>query len=383
MFVEVNSVESNFLKKNFSAYYEKNFVDSVPSVELREFGFGVFKRKIANRNLAFGSLNELNNFLRTSAPLFFSYSNSYYAFPARTPMIKKEWIKSDLIYEFDADELGVSVEEINGVQWFTSTHLNEAKRQVYRLVELLENEFGFPSSEVKINFSGKAGYHVHFRGESIHHLNKRSRIELVDYLTGFDFDYANHGFFFDTYSSPKPSAIRGARGKRIINGVKKVFLEEDADFVSTALGFSKKKALTILKKKEFVLDSLEKGLLFPLEEKKKSGLWKKLLDRVLQKEVIPIDRQTSVDLHKIIRVPSTLHGETGFLAKEISLDELKDFDSFYHPIVFGSTPTKIRVNSTPKFWLRGEEFGPYNEEIVEVPLFAAIYLVGRGCALLP
>ena len=75
----------------------------------------------------------MNDFLRNDSPLF-SYSNSCYKFPSNTPMVTKEWIKADLIYEFDADELGISIEEIDGVQWFLHEHLDEAK-QVFRLID--------------------------------------------------------------------------------------------------------------------------------------------------------------------------------------------------------------------------------------------------------
>ena len=47
MFDVQNSPEAVFLQKHFAAYYAKHFVDSVPFPEMREFGFGIFKRKIA------------------------------------------------------------------------------------------------------------------------------------------------------------------------------------------------------------------------------------------------------------------------------------------------------------------------------------------------
>lgn len=375
------SPEAEFMKKHFSNYYKNHFVDSVPNLEMREFGFGIFKRKIANRNLSFFNAKEMNSFLQNEAPLFFSYSNSYYKFPSKTPMQAKEWIKADLIYEFDADELGLPIEEINGVQWFLHEHLDEAKKQVFRLIDFFTNDFGFSSRDVSINFSGKAGYHVHLRNESIQSLNKKSRIELVDYLTGFGIDYVNLGFYFDSLSCPKPN-VKGLWSKRILNGIRDLF-NSDAKTVAQVIGFSEKKTKNVLLEKQVIFDSLDKGLLFPIDGKKRSDLWKNILDYVVKKQLSPIDRQTSVDLHKIVRVPETLHGQTGFLAKRLTIDELKKFDPFFDTIVFGSEEiVKVHIEKTPKFLLKGESFGPFDNNVTELPLFAAIYLIGKGSATL-
>ena len=378
--VEV-SKEAEFLKKHFAQFYKNNFVDSVPSLEMREFGFGIFKRKIANRNLSFFSAKEMNEFLRNESPLFFSYSNSCYTFPSRTPMQSKEWVKADLIYEFDADELGIEIEEIDGVQWFLHEHLEEAKKQVFRLIDFLENDFDFSKDDISINFSGKAGYHVHLRSESIQSLNKRSRIELVDYLTGFGIDYVNLGFYFDSLSCPK-SDVKGLWSKRILSGIKDLF-NSDAKIVSKVIGFSEKKTIKVLTEKQKIFDSLDKGLLLAIDNKKRSDLWKNILNYVVSKQMSPIDRQTSVDLHKIVRVPETLHGQTGFIAKTLSIDGLKKFDPFRDAIVFGSEElVKVHISKTPKFSLKGKSFGPFEDVIVNLPLFVAIYLIGKGSAVL-
>ncbi|MCX6804259.1 MAG: hypothetical protein NTY48_06890 [Candidatus Diapherotrites archaeon] len=372
MFDAVSSLESEFLKKNFSAYYKNHFIDSVPEAPLREFGFGVFKRKIANRNIAFSSVAEMNQFLQNSAPLFFSYSNSYYRFPERTPTVAKEWLKSDLIYEFDADELGIEVPLINGVQWFSSEHLNEAKRQVFRLIDFLERDFGF-------NFSGKAGFHVHLRSKNIHSLNKKSRIELVDYLTAHGFDFANMGFDFDSLLCPVP---KGLLGERLVGGVKKL-LEGDAKVLSKISGLQQKKILNLLSVREKLFDSISKGRLLSLGSKRDAEFWRSLFEYVLLKERVPIDRQTSIDLNKIIRVPQTLHGDTGLLAKIVPLDALKSFEPLKDTVVFDSTPTKVQVIKSPKFSLGDSSFGEMENETVVLPLFAAIYLIGKGAAFLP
>ncbi len=346
-------------------------------MENREFSFGVFKRKIANRNIAFRDANEMNSFLRNHKPLFFSYSNAYYEFPERRPMENKMILGADLIYEFDADELGLEVEEIEGKQWFEKKHLDEAKKQIFRLIEFLENDFGFDSKEFSINFSGKAGYHLHIRSDSIKNLNKQARIELVDYLTGSGIYFEKLGYDFEKGVVAKTKSGWIER----INSTAKEVLKLSPKELSIITGVQQKKISTLLEKKEEVIEGINRGVLFKLEGKKSNEFWKKVFQTAVEKQLSPIDRQTSIDLHKIIRVPNTLHGDTGFVAKTINLENLEEFDPFVDSVVFDNTPQRVFIKKAPKFTLKGTNFGPFENEEVEVPLFVAIYLIGKGAEL--
>jgi DNA primase small subunit len=380
------SKEAEFLKELFGEYYKNNLISSVPGVEFREFGFGLFKKKIANRNMSFLNNSEMNSFLRSSAPLFFSYSNAYYKYPARSPMNTKELFKADIIYEFDADELGLNVPEVNGIQWFGLEHLEEAKKQVFRLLDFIEKDFNFSNEGMSINFSGKAGFHVHLRGEEIQGLKKKARIELVDYLTAQNIDYVNLGFDFDSLRAPRPL---GLWQKRILAGVKEFFKKDDKE-IAKITGAVKKKVSFLTANKEALFGSLDKGVLMQFDSRTSGDFWKKVLDFVVKSERIPIDRQTSIDLHKIIRVPQTLHGDTGFIAKTLSIDELKKFNPYDDAVVFDLAfakkinleNVKVQVSLAPKFSVGGQSFGPFENSIEELPLFAAVYLIGKGAAVL-
>jgi DNA primase small subunit len=377
MFDLQNTLEADFLRQHFGKYYDSHKVMAVPDLNMREFGYGVFKRKIANRNMYFSSEAEMNIFLRESVPMFFSYSNSCYKFPGKTPMNTKGWVKSDLIYEFDADELGLNVEEINGIQWFEKPHLDEARRQVFRLMEFLEKDFNFPLDSLAINFSGKAGYHVHLRWSGIQNLNKRARIELVDYLTGHNLDFVNLGFNFDSLSCPH----KGLWVKRLSEGVRD-FFTSDVKVIAGVMGTTNKKAVSFAANGAKIYDLMQKGRLFAFDVKKDAEFWENILTHVANAVSVPIDRQTSTDLNKIVRVPSTLHGDTGLLAKNLSIDALKNFDPYLDSVVFDKSEVKVSVVKAPKFSLGGESFGPFENEDVSLPLFCAVYLIGKGAAVL-
>ncbi len=395
--------EEEFMKKHFKQFYENTKIPSVPNPETREFGYGVFRRKIANRNMSFSSDEKMNLFLREQVPLFLSYSNAYYKYPDRRPMNTKELLRADIIYEFDADDLPTSCKErhdswkcskghegnggpelcpecgssVEVKQWFCEECLEAAKHQTFRLLEFLEKDFAITKG-ISVNFSGKAGYHIHLRDESIQNLSKRARIELVDYLTGSGIFFGNLGYNLGAKRHSAPTG-KGLWPKRINQGIKNYF-EGDPKKVSAITGTPLKKVKDLFSIKDDLLKALDKGIIYPLQGRKSKEFWENLMYDIVEGERLPIDRQTSVDLHKIIRVPETLHGETGFQAKTIPIDKLKSFNPFVDAVVFGDEKVKLKVKETPEFEIKGQKFGPFNESEEELPLYCAIYLVGKGAA---
>jgi DNA primase small subunit len=394
------SKEEEFLKKNFSDYYKKNFV-SVSSVEKREFGYGVFGKKIANRNIEFKSLEDMNYFLREQKPLYFSCSNAKYANPAGRPTSAKGYISSEIVYEFDADDIKTDCKKnhdywkcVNGhsgkgtvdecpeckgsvsvSQWFCSECLGETKNRTFRLLKFLEDDFGFPLDWVSINFSGKAGYHTHVKGERIEQLGKNARIELVNYITASGIILGSIGFDLTSkqMTSPLPP---GAWGMRLKNSLIS-FMSLEPKKAALITGLNPKHIKELFSFKKEFLDFLEKGVLLSPKVRSRKDFFETILNPAIKEHALPIDRQTSVDISKIVRVPETLHGETGLLAKTISVDALKTFDPFSDAVVFDEKPIKVHVTKCPEFTLRGQRFGPFEETDVELPLFAAIFILGR------
>ena len=84
------------------------------------------------------------------------------------------------------------------------------------------------------------------------------------------------------------------------------------------------------------------------------------------------------DIHRVIRLIGSLSGKTGFTVKELTRDTIEDFDPFGDALAFTEGALKVVVPNrgieVPKFTVDGELYGPYNDERVEVPLAAAIFL---------
>ncbi len=396
--------EEQFVSKNFRNFYAKSDL-SVPAISQREFGVGDFGKKISRRHLSFQSDSELNTYLREQAPLFISYSLAYYEFPERSPMSSKSFLGADLIYEFDADDLKTECKQrhdswscpkcegtgkgsldncpkcgtpVKKEQWFCPECLDATRKQSFVLLDLLENDLGLDKG-ISLNFSGNAGYHIHLRGDSVKDLSHEARIELLDYLTAKGLDFAKQGFYESekTFFCPYPKQAKGW-GKRLLVLLEKLLGEGDSSKIAAFGGISVKKAKELLANKEQVLAAMrEKGILYSISGRKNKQFWESILSHLVSSNTLDIDRQTSADIRKIIRVPDTLHGGTGLLAKSFSREEFKEFDPLSDTVVFSDESVKVFINKSPKIYLKGNWFGPFNEEEAKLPLYAAIYLVAK------
>ncbi|MFW9930330.1 MAG: hypothetical protein ACFFD1_13120 [Candidatus Thorarchaeota archaeon] len=99
----------------------------------------------------------------------------------------------------------------------------------------------------------------------------------------------------------------------------------------------------------------------------------------------------SVDIHRLIRYPGTLHGKTGFRVQELSIESLEDFnpldanDRTQDPIVFQQQGVQINLEITEKFVpptkIKGIIYGPYTlGDKISVPKHIAVYLLCKDVA---
>lgn len=399
--------EENYLKEKFKEYYEKNYVPEIPEIDKREFGIGIFGKKIANRHMEFKNENELNNYLQRETPFYISYSNAYYKFPKKRPMKAKELIKADLIYEFDADDLKIECKiehdkwkckecgkegkgrvekcdecgskSIELEQWFCTNCFEEVKKQMKKLIKILDKELDI-LNDCSINFSGNAGYHLHLRNEKIQKLKQSARIELLDYLTGYGYKEEESGFNFKERQMPNREKAKGWN-KRIIEEIKNLVQGEE----EIIAGITNSRISTIQKiDKEKIINQIENGTMPTIgNEQKTQDFWKKLIDYIKEKNSLDIDRQTSTDLNKIIRMPNTIHGGTGLVAKTIKIEELAKHEPLKDCIAFSENPKKVYINKAPRIEIGGHKYGPYENQEIEIEEYAAIFMIAKKIAKLP
>ena len=163
--------------------------------------------------------------------------------------------------------------------------------------------------------------------------------------------------------------------------LKDFFKDVSVDELAVVAGIPFSHAERMLVKREQMLASIDSGVLFQLE-RKTDAFWQNILEHLVDNLRLNLDRQTSIDLVKILRLPETLHGGTGLKAANLSFDDLKSHDPLKETVVFNAGEQEVFVRKTPKFYLAGNWFGPFENEKVVLPLGVSVYLLAKKAALL-
>jgi DNA primase small subunit len=353
--------EVQFIKKIFAEYYRTAEI-VIPSIEKREFGFGN-RKKIDARHLNFANLMEFRNYLTRNTPLFVSHSTAYYRYPGATPIQKKEWMGADLVFDLDIHAEG---------KYGAYALLEDMKQDLERLVDdFIVNDFGIAKEHVVIVFSGNRGYHVHVRDPAYLPLGGDERRELVDYIMGQGLDYTDFFYTDERKRLHGPSPEEGGYRGRFARGVIRMLHEKPSEI---SRKFSKEK------EREFFISGINDGNWSKTSLGTKDFL--KRFESVAKKlPVASVNTDVGVtqDLSKLIRVPNSIHGETGLIAKIV--DDLESFDPFKDAILTGE-PLKIRfTEDVPEIKAIGTE-GFKKDEEKELPVHLAVFFVQKGSATL-
>jgi DNA primase small subunit len=323
-------------------------------------------------------------------------------------MDKKGWLGADLVFDIDADHIPTSCNKIHdeftctkcgfsgrGITpetcpaceatkfetktWPCELCIDSARQEAAKLIDMLENDFGFSSAELHVFFSGHRGYHVHVETEAVRSLDAMARKEIVDYIIGL-------GIKLFEKKPKKARADTKFRlhdfgwNRRLKMGMK-TFLSNGSreDFVK--MGFKDKKKLDlIIEKKDTLIDRcLDEGYwdgFFGVSD----GTWMKLAEYIKDQQSAKIDTVVTTDIHRLIRMNGTLHGKTGLKKVEFPAKNLQDFDPFTGAVAFKKGAVKVLVSDAPEFKLGGETLGPYKNEVKELPVAAAVMLICKGRA---
>lgn len=361
-----------FVLGRFSQYYA-NASFSIPEIEKREFGAGI-EKKIDARHMGFGNEQEFRSFLVNNTPLYVSHSVAYYQLPKATPMEKKGWLGSDLVFDLDFETES---------KYLSKVDFENIRADTVRLIEeFVIPDLGVPESKIAVNFSGNRGFHVHVHDERFRMLRGDERKELIEYVKGM-------GLKYESFFSQKEAGRSGGRA---------VFREVGP--IPTGTGYAGKFAKKVVQMLENEPERLSR--IFKDGNKRmnfingiKGGNWslRKLtegLDRKLREiaetelplRTVNIDAGVTQDASKLIRVPNSLHGSTGLRVKIMGLTELAAFEPMHNALAFSEKMMKITaIEDIPEI-----EMGNRTHERMEkgktkeVPEYLAIYLKLKGSA---
>ncbi|MEK6843648.1 MAG: DNA primase catalytic subunit PriS, partial [Candidatus Micrarchaeota archaeon] len=316
------------------------------------------------RHKSFSSDLELKNFIEREVPMFMSYSAAYYRYPAAQPMQKKEYLGADLIFDLDPD-----VNHANHNKIYCSYCLETIKADTLRLIEeFLLKDFGFSEADLIINFSGQKGYHIHLEDKKLRELSQEARKQMLNYITATDLDLESilvkQQIGYGRFVLKGPSKDSSGWAKKLYNNA--------TDFIRNAkvedlryFGLRKMDAQDVFERKEFIMKKMESGnwdLLKGLDK-----LWENLLKNSISLKSVNVDRNVTFDLARLIRLPDSLHGDTGYVAKTLKLSELRTFEPTKDAIAFKGKNMKIRNTDAVEFDFGGSHYNLKADEEIDVP----------------
>lgn len=409
-----------YLKRLFRVYYKEKRANLplVNQMECREFGFIPWEKPIMIRHLGFDNANLLKNYLIKNTPKHMYSSGSLYLEPYNLKMDLKKYQGCDLIIDIDVDHFFTPCKDDHDIwyckecgakgkgmhkkkcpkcgqskfrtlAWICEDCLDVAKKEILKLIyNFLIPDFDIKEEEMKVAFSGNRGYHLKIENKRIRTLSSEARREIVDYVTGHNISLDILGLNnleLNLYN------IKENYGwtKKIIDKIDEIVTNYSNDVI-----------INIFKKDHFKLnDDIIEYILNNKRDFLKTlwninGLgketWKRFLIGIVKEVGAEIDEPVTIDIHRLIRYPGSLHGKSGFKVQELALKDLESFNplnetnEILDPIVFKSTNMqKIEIieKTLPVTKIKDESFGPYAQgDIIEVPHHIAVFLLCKEVA---
>jgi DNA primase small subunit len=243
----------------------------------------------------------------------------------------------------------------------------------------LVNDFGFSPDEIKLNYSGHRGYHIRVNNSRILRLDSSSRVEIVHYITGMGFNSEKVIVQQGRVTTVPPRRMPGWAGKiadAMVDFIRDIDSYTGKERWAQSLRTNKAAALEGLLRNPPILSPQVKGV----------GLksWQEIAIKSATKYGGKIDAPVTHDIHRVIRLIGSLNGKTGFTVNPLDRDELTEFNPFADALAFTEGMMKVKFIDTgvpvPHFKLGEEEYGPFTNETLDLPIAAAVLVLCKGVA---
>lgn len=372
----MKETDIKFLEDSFKKYYFEHFdLISVPErTSEREFGYQKFNSGMT-RHISIKNDKELHLLFMQNIPSDVYCSNAYYSFPD-LPMNEKDWKEADLIFDIDAKDLNLSCRKNHTVSICNvcnevsknSEHclkcnstkiekkslpckncIDSSKTEVSKLSEVLIDDLAVSEENIHVYFSGNEGFHVYVYDSQFQQIGSRERSELVDYImfNGIIPETLGMKKYKPTSSSFPNLDEKGWRGRfaNEVYGSKSKRSKEISKIVKDVNGYS---------------------------------LFQKILTDTSEKIGVKIDPNVTMDIHRIFRLPGSINSKSGLT--KILCKNLTKFDPYTEASFLSDDSVEVFANCPIEFSLKNKKFGPYTNEKVTIPTYAAVYMVCKKLA---
>ncbi|AFS81821.1 DNA primase small subunit domain-containing protein [Candidatus Nitrosopumilus sediminis] len=363
-----------FLENSFKKYYFDHF-DQIKVPERtseREFGYQKFNSGMT-RHIAIKDDKELHLMLIQNIPSDVYCSNAYYTFP-NLPMNEKDWKEADLIFDIDAKDLNLSCRKSHTLSICNecseisknssqcskcnSTKIEKkslpckncidaSKIEVSKLSEVLIDDLAVNKENIHVYFSGNEGFHVYVYNSQFQKIGSRERSELTDYIS-------LRGAIPETFGMKKLKQDRA--------------LFPDFDEKGWRGRFAKQVFGSKSKRSKIITELLANGY----------ASFQKTLDDVSENIGVKIDPNVTMDIHRIFRLPGSINSKSGLT--KIQCNDLTKFDPYTEASFISDDTVEVFANCPIEFKLKNKKFGPYINEKITIPTFAAVYMICKKLA---
>ncbi|WP_321421608.1 DNA primase catalytic subunit PriS [uncultured Methanobacterium sp.] len=296
-------------------YYREEWnVKDVPdfilnTITQREFGFDHIGRGPNDRYRVFQDTDYLRKFMRVRTP-FAAYSSvAFYHKPRR----RDGWIKAEVVFDVDAKDIPI---RSCGCDNVCEICLGQAKGIVQGLVDTLKGDLGLKN--IHVVYSGR-GYHIRVLDDMVMGMDSDVRSQIVKYLVGSEVprsEYSSHGMKYKLEHFTIPFGYPQVFTQQVKQALLSLSLDTEIDDVSRDI----KKA--VIKHRELLNDD-QWGLF-----RKSIGpqRYARLVKGIASLNLTLVDAKVSIDLKRILRLPSSLH--SGVSMKSTLIKNLETFDPF-------------------------------------------------------
>ena len=309
LFREVTKAErTEYYRKEWSAKKLPGFI--VETLENREFGFDHTGEGPSDRKNVFTDVRDLEDYVKATSPYAMFSSVALYD----DPKDMEGWLGAELVFDIDAKDLPLRrCQDLHEHGQVCPVCLEDAKELARDTLVILKEDFGF--EEVHAVYSGR-GYHIRVLDDWAMKLDGKAREKILSYV-----------------SAAEEITFEDIRSRRIMlsSGYHRVFRIRFGYFIRRVnenhllnIGLKRPQAEKLIENREEIYRNfVRRGLLAAFPQ----GIGYKSLTRLFSLSSTfskaYFDGRVTVDVKRILRVPSSLHSKAGFVTTYIGPDERK------------------------------------------------------------
>ena len=305
------------LKERRQYYREEWSENDLPDfiatdLKKREFGFDHNGTGPNDRYKVFSGKDALRKFMRYKAPFAAYVSIAFYNNPRR----REDWLKAEYVFDVDAKDIPIRSCQCDGV---CEVCLGEALEIVNGLIDTLDSDLGLKN--IHLIYSGR-GYHIRILDEEMMSANSELRSEVLKYVAGAEVpksqfmnsEVSNQSFNFEHFSIPV--------------GYHRLFTDKLKFNVQHLVGNEKIEGINPKLMKDIMSSRhyLENDNWGYFKKDIGPRRYKNLVEAMARVNLATIDAKVSIDLKRILRLPSSLHSKVSMKCMEVKNRET--FDPF-------------------------------------------------------